>query len=591
MSSYTVLGITPNATNDEVRLAYKHKALECHPDRNVKDKDAATRHFIEVNTAYHAILRERERKAARSKSSTSFTSDQKRSSTASESADKKTTPKAGPSGSAKSSSSDSSTPASTPKAGPSGSSKSSSSTSTHSPPASTPKADPSGSSKSSSASSTHSTPASTPSSSPFSTPASSPYSTPASSPASSTTSLPDDEKFSSFRSRRSATCEDVEDEDDVASTAGSSTTTHTTTVPPDPGTPTEGSSSSSSKTRRAKLRKPQPKPKPTKEKDPYHSSDDCECSCHHSTSSKKPCDTASTSHNKRSHHSKHHGKRKETELKEYHDTLPSLKDYPTADLAAEWTYPLPLSLEDIFHGKRLCYRITRRYLSGKSKGVVLDVDVPAGCRSGTKIVFRDAGHERRDGTKQDMVFLVQHAKHERFVRGSRWDGGGGGDDDKGESRERNRSRDSDSQDCREKGKESESSERKPHRRRNYSEEDLIMEVRLPWVDRLKDEKAKIVVSGIDGEELAFEVDCRNSKPDNKGKEGGKMTGLYVIEGAGMPVRANTKGGEGDPKSQDVDDVSGMSTRGKLIVRWEILTPTSSSSSKWESFKQIFTFGK
>ncbi|KIL67688.1 hypothetical protein M378DRAFT_273015 [Amanita muscaria Koide BX008] len=57
--------------------------------------------------------------------------------------------------------------------------------------------------------------------------------------------------------------------------------------------------------------------------------------------------------------------------------------------------PLPLSLEDIFHGKRLCYRITRRYLSGKSKGVVLDVDVPAGCRS---------------GTKQDLMFLVIDAK-------------------------------------------------------------------------------------------------------------------------------------------------------------------------------------
>ncbi|PFH48767.1 hypothetical protein AMATHDRAFT_76561 [Amanita thiersii Skay4041] len=130
------------------------------------------------------------------------------------------------------------------------------------------------------------------------------------------------------------------------------------------------------------------------------------------------------------------------------------------------------------------FRITRKYQTGKTKGVVLDVDIPAGCHDGTKMVFRDAGHEMKDGTKQDIVFVIREVRHEK---------------------------------C--------------------GEDDLVMQVRLPWVERLKDEKAKVVVTGVDGKELVFEVDCRVGK----GRERPKMSGVAVIEGAGMPLKGGERG--------------------------------------------------
>jgi hypothetical protein len=264
-------------------------------------------------------------------------------------------------------------------------------------------------------------------------------------------------------------------------------------------------------------------------------------------------------------HSKHGTKYKATELKEYYNSLPSLKEYPKVDLAPEWTYPLPLTLEDIFRGKRLCYRIKRRYLTGKTKAVVLDVDVPPGCRSGTKIVFRDAGHERRDGTKQDLVFVVREATHERFVRGHEW-GGEGCDEGNDEKKDKDRRKHGDHDGDKESG-------RKSRKHRKYKEDDLLMEVRLPWVDRLKEEKAKVVVWGVDGKELAFEVDCRSSKGGGKGQDG-KMAGDYIVEDAGMPVRNHIRSarGDGDSKGNDASASARASAnwtgqRGRLIIRY------------------------
>jgi DnaJ family protein B protein 4 len=564
MSSYAVLGIAPNATDDEVRSAYKRKALECHPDRHVKGKDVATQNFIEVHAAYRAILSERERKAAMAQPSTS--TDKRSSSVPPSMSANDTNPSS--------------------EAGPSGSSMPFSSSSTHSFKAPY--------------SSSSSTPLSSPASSPFSTPASSPYSTPASSPASSMTSLPEERSsnFSSRQPKMSATCEEVDDDEDDASSICSSTSSHTTESPPEAGPSQAGASPLEP---RAKLRKRQPKQKQKAKRDPSTSSDNYKC--HHtypepaySSSSKKPHgDGSSTPHdrpNKHPRRHKHNTKQNETELKDYYDCLPSLKDYPKADLPVEWTCPLSLTLEDVFHGRRLCYRITRRYLSGKTKGVVLDVDIPAGCRPGTKIVFRDAGHERRDGTRQDLVFIVQEEKHERFVRGREWDGGGrdGGDDQHkdtgnnghghGKEEEEDRQRD------RSRGKDKDGTKHRGRRNHQFREEDLVMEVRLPWVDRLKEEKAKVVVAGIDGKELVFEVDCRAGKADSKEKDGEKITGVGVIDNAGMPARA--KGTAGGAKAVGADE-SGK--RGRLVIRWEIFTPIPSSTSKWEAFKQIFTFGK
>ncbi|KAK6496397.1 hypothetical protein TWF481_002417 [Arthrobotrys musiformis] len=55
---YEVLGISPNATRDEIRKAYKVKALQTHPDRvpvNHPDRPSRTRQFQIVNDAYYTL--------------------------------------------------------------------------------------------------------------------------------------------------------------------------------------------------------------------------------------------------------------------------------------------------------------------------------------------------------------------------------------------------------------------------------------------------------------------------------------------------------------------------------------------------------
>ena len=61
--AYRVLGITPDATDDEVRRAYKRMALENHPDRVASLGDdirrAAEKKFKEINEAKERIYRAR----------------------------------------------------------------------------------------------------------------------------------------------------------------------------------------------------------------------------------------------------------------------------------------------------------------------------------------------------------------------------------------------------------------------------------------------------------------------------------------------------------------------------------------------------
>ena len=57
---YKVLGISPNATNEEVKKAYKELAVKYHPDKNQGPMaDYAESKMKEVNEAYDEILRRR----------------------------------------------------------------------------------------------------------------------------------------------------------------------------------------------------------------------------------------------------------------------------------------------------------------------------------------------------------------------------------------------------------------------------------------------------------------------------------------------------------------------------------------------------
>jgi DnaJ-class molecular chaperone len=60
---YDILGVSKNASADEIKKAYRKQALEWHPDRHKDDKEAAEKRFKEINEAYQ-VLSNPEKKAA-----------------------------------------------------------------------------------------------------------------------------------------------------------------------------------------------------------------------------------------------------------------------------------------------------------------------------------------------------------------------------------------------------------------------------------------------------------------------------------------------------------------------------------------------
>ena len=80
-------------------------------------------------------------------------------------------------------------------------------------------------------------------------------------------------------------------------------------------------------------------------------------------------------------------------------------------ISAQWTYTLQLSLSDLVHGKKLCFQVLQCQRSGKRhETVFLEIDIPPGSRPGTQIIFKSAGHEQVDGTRQDIHFIVEEEK-------------------------------------------------------------------------------------------------------------------------------------------------------------------------------------
>lgn len=60
---YDTLGVSKNASSDEIKKAYRKAALEWHPDRHKDDKEAAEKKFKEINEAYQ-VLSDPQKKAA-----------------------------------------------------------------------------------------------------------------------------------------------------------------------------------------------------------------------------------------------------------------------------------------------------------------------------------------------------------------------------------------------------------------------------------------------------------------------------------------------------------------------------------------------
>ena len=59
---YEILGVQRNASEDEIKKAYRKQAMKYHPDRN-KDDKTAERKFKEAAAAYE-VLKDSEKRSA-----------------------------------------------------------------------------------------------------------------------------------------------------------------------------------------------------------------------------------------------------------------------------------------------------------------------------------------------------------------------------------------------------------------------------------------------------------------------------------------------------------------------------------------------
>ncbi|TFK27797.1 DnaJ-domain-containing protein [Coprinopsis marcescibilis] len=155
----------------------------------------------------------------------------------------------------------------------------------------------------------------------------------------------------------------------------------------------------------------------------------------------------------------------------------------------EWTYSLPLTLEDLFSGVHIDFPIVRRLLSGRARTVTLELDIPAGCRPTSRLCCRRVGHEIQPGVLQDIAFIIEQKPHARFTR------------------------------------------------LEELRDDLVLDVQVPWTDSMRQYGTEASFVGIDGQALSVFIDY----PRNKATKG-----RNVVKGAGMPIRhGNQIAGRGD----------------------------------------------
>ncbi|TFK70320.1 hypothetical protein BDN72DRAFT_548608 [Pluteus cervinus] len=164
--------------------------------------------------------------------------------------------------------------------------------------------------------------------------------------------------------------------------------------------------------------------------------------------------------------------------------------------ARECDYPLSLTLEELAQGKHCRFSILRQSLSGETHNIIVDFDVPPGCREGTKILCSNVGHERRDGTRQDLAFIIKEAPHDRFLR---------------------------------------------------IDDDLFVDVRLPFIEGFRNQCGTVGIEGLNREFVCIRIDYARTR---------MLNGVCAINGVGMPIRSGGR----------------VVGRGRLVVRWEMTPP-------------------
>lgn len=85
-------------------------------------------------------------------------------------------------------------------------------------------------------------------------------------------------------------------------------------------------------------------------------------------------------------------------------------------LSKDWIFPLRASLKDLYHGATHHYHITRTLKSGKTQRVKIDIKVAPGWKTGSRIRVPNVGNEMKDGSFQDIVFIVEEEPHPQFTR-------------------------------------------------------------------------------------------------------------------------------------------------------------------------------
>lgn len=78
---------------------------------------------------------------------------------------------------------------------------------------------------------------------------------------------------------------------------------------------------------------------------------------------------------------------------------------------------LPVSLEDLFAGRKKSFKITRKGPGGVPEKKQIDIQMKPGWKAGTKITFKNEGdYNQQTGGRQTMQFVIQEKLHPHFKR-------------------------------------------------------------------------------------------------------------------------------------------------------------------------------